>query len=185
MSVEALLSEVEEKRKKTVAMLEAEYSAKKDEVSRKANEQKAYIADSSKREADSLTQRERIRIGGAAKLQSKKMMFDATEKMLENNVAALKEVLADYADSKEYNEMLAKMVKYAKRRLGGNITVWGREKDSAALKKHDVKVGSTYLETMGGFKATNASGTLELDLTFEELLRSREEEARAFMLGKE
>ena len=86
VAAESLLNEVEEKRKKTIDMLEAEYSAKKAEVTNRASEQKAYISDSSKKEAAALAQRERIRITGAAKLQSKKMIFDATEKMLENNV---------------------------------------------------------------------------------------------------
>ena len=48
-AAEALLGEVEEKRKKTIQMLEAEYSAKKDEVAKKAAEQRSYIQDSGKR----------------------------------------------------------------------------------------------------------------------------------------
>jgi V/A-type H+/Na+-transporting ATPase subunit E len=185
VAAESLLGEVEEKRKKTIQMLEAEYSAKKDEVAKRAEEQKSYIQNSSKKEAAALVQREKIRIGGAAKLQSKKIVFDATEKMLENNVAALKQVLADFANSKDYPEMLAKLVKYASKRLGGAITVRSRPADAALLKKLGVKVTASDLDTIGGVKATNSDGTLELDLTFEELLRNREDEARAFILGKE
>ena len=185
MAAESLLKEVEEKRKKTLQMLDEEYSAKKAEVTNRANEQRAYIADSSKKEAASLAQRERIRISGAAKLQSKKMLFDATERMLENNVAALKQSLAEYAASKEYQTLLSKMLSYASKRLGGNIAVKCRASDAAALKKLGAKVASAGLESAGGIKAVNADGTLELDLTFEELLRNREEEARAFILGRE
>jgi V/A-type H+/Na+-transporting ATPase subunit E len=181
---EALLDEVEEKRRKTIQMLEAEYSAKKDEVTKKTSEQLAYISESSRKEAEAAAQRERIRIGGAAKLQSKKMTFDATEKMLENNVSALRQVLSDYAGSKDYPEALSRMVAYAHKRLGGSITVKSRAADAAALKKLGVKSTSSDLETMGGFKAMNADGTLELDLTFEELLRWREDDARALILGK-
>ena len=180
-----MLGEVEEKRKKTIQMLEFEYSAKKDEVAKRTGEQRAYIQDSSKKEAAAATQREKIRIGGAAKLQSKKLIFDSTEKMLEANVAALRQVLAEYASSKDYPDLLSKMVAYANKRLGGSISVVCRPADSAAMKKHGVKVTSADLESMGGFKATNKDGTLELDLTFEDLLRGREEEARALLLGKE
>lgn len=185
MSAESLLKEVEEKRKKTIDMLEAEYSAKKEEVTSRTTEQKTYISNTSKREADSLVQRERIRIGGAAKLQSKKMLFDATEQMLENNIAAIRQYLADIAASKEYHGLLSKMVTYASKRLGGNVSVVCRQSDAAALKKMGVKVASSSLETAGGFKAMNGDGTLELDLTFEELLRNREDDARAFILGRE
>ena len=185
MSAESLLGEVEEKRKKTIQMLENEYSAKKDEVNKKAAEQMSDITEASKKEAAATVQREKTRIGGAAKLQSKKLMFDATERMLENNVSALRQVLADYADSKDYNELLAKMAAYASKRLGGSIGVSSRPQDAAALKKLGVKVTSSDLDSMGGFKAVNNDDTLELDLTFEELLRSREDDARALILGKE
>jgi len=185
VAVDSLLKEVEEKRKMTLQMLETEYSAKKAEVTSRASEQRAYISESSKKEATSLAQRERIRIGGAAKLRSKKMIFDATEKMLESNLADLKQVLADIAQSKDYPELLSRMVSYASRRLGGNIGIKSRPADSAVLKKLGVKVVSSNLESVGGFKATNGDGTLELDLTFEELLRNREEEARGLILGRD
>ena len=185
MAAEALLGEVEEKRKKTIQMLEAEYSAKKDEVAKKAAEQTSYILESSKKQADAASQRERIRIAGAAKLKAKKLVFDATERMLEANVEALKQVLADFAGTKDYQEMLPKMVAYASKRLGGAISVRSRPADAAALKKLGVKVSSSDLTSMGGFKAANHDDTLELDLTFEELLRTREDEARASILGKE
>lgn len=184
-AADALLAEVEEKRKKTIQMLESEYSAKKEEVAKKGAEQRSYIQDSGKKEGAAAVQRETIRIEGGAKLQAKKMLFDATEKMLEANVSALRQVLSDYAESKDYHEMLEKMVSYANRRLGGSISVACRPADAAALKKLGVKVTSSDLNSMGGFKATNKDGTLELDLTFEELLRSHEEDARALILGKE
>lgn len=184
-AAESLLGEVEEKRKKTIQMLESEYSAKKEEVTKKTAEQMAYIQESSRREAAVAAQREKVRISGAAKLQSKKLMFDATEKMLEANVAALRQVLAEYASSKDYPDLLAKMVAYANKRLGGSISVVCRAEDVATMKKHNVRITSSDLESMGGFKATSKDGTLELDLTFEELLRGREEDARALLLGKE
>jgi vacuolar-type H+-ATPase subunit E/Vma4 len=185
VAAEALLGEVEEKRKKTIGMLEAEYSAKKEEVTKRAAEQRSYILESSKKEADALAQRERIRISGAAKLKSKKLIFDATEKMLEANIAALRQTLAEFASSKDYQDMLPNMVAYSSKRLGGEIGIRSRPGDSAALKKLGVRVTSSDLGSIGGFKATNRDDTLELDLTFEELLRSREDGARAAILGKE
>lgn len=185
VAAEALLAEVEEKRQKTIQMLEAEYSAKKEEVEKRAAEQRSYIQESGKREAETAVQREKVRIDGAAKLQAKKMLFDATEKMLESNLSALRQVLADYAESKDYPEMLAEMASYADKRLGGSISVVCRSSDAAALKKAGVRVSSSDLSSIGGFRATSKDGTLELDLTFEELLRSHEEDARASILGKE
>ena len=185
VAAESLLREVEEKRKKTIQMLEEEYSAKSAEVTSRASEQRIYISESSKKEAASLSQRERIRISGAAKLQAKKMVFDATEKMLENNIAALKQALSDLSGSKDYSELLSRMLAYASKRLGGNIGVKCRSADAATIKKLGAKVVSSNLDSAGGFQAISSDGTLELDLTFEELLRNREEEARAFILARE
>jgi V/A-type H+/Na+-transporting ATPase subunit E len=185
MGADALLREVEEKRKKTVEALEAEYATKRDEVKRRADEQLAYIMENAKREAAVVSQREKIRIQGAAKLQAKKIMFDATEKMLESNISALDQSLAELASSPAYTELLTKLARYASKRLGGKISVTCRKADEATLKAAGAKIGSTNLNSMGGFIADSEDGTLELDLTFEELLRGRGDDVRASILGKE
>jgi V/A-type H+/Na+-transporting ATPase subunit E len=185
MGVDALLKEVEDRRKKALEALEAEYSAKREEVKKRTAEQVSYIMESAKREAVVLAQKEVTRIEGAAKLQSKKLLFDATEKLLENNIAALKDSLAELANSPAYSELLGRMVKYASKRLGGKIAVTCRKQDEETLKAAGAKITSTNLNAIGGFRADSEDGTLELDLTFEELLRSREDEVRASILGKE
>jgi V/A-type H+/Na+-transporting ATPase subunit E len=185
MGVDALLKEVEDRRSKALDALEAEYSAKGDEVKKRTAEQVSYLMGSAKKEAVTLAQKEVTRVEGASKLQSKKTLFDATEKLLENNIAALKDALAEYASSPTYPELLARMAKYASKRLGGKIAVTCRKQDEAALKAAGAKIASASLNAIGGFKADSQDGTLELDLTFEEILRSREDEVRASILGKE
>jgi len=185
MGVDALLKEVEDKRKKALADLEADYAAKRDEVRKRTEEQLAYMEGSAKRDASVLAQKETTRVQGASKLQSKKLVFDATEKLLEHNIAALRGALEEYAASAAYPELLGRMAKYATRRLGGKIVVHCRKGDDAPLKSAGAKIGSTGLNSIGGFRAESEDGTLELDLTFEEILRSREDEVRAAILGKE
>jgi vacuolar-type H+-ATPase subunit E/Vma4 len=185
MGVDALLKEVEDRRKKALEALEAEYSDRREEVTKRTAEQVAYTMESAKREAVVLAQKEVTRVEGAAKLQSKKLLFDATEKLLENNIAALKDALAEYSASPAYSDLLAGMAKYASKRLGGNIMVTCRKADEAALKAAGARIASANLNAIGGFKADSEDGTLELDLTFEEILRSREDEVRASILGKE
>ncbi|MGH9919094.1 MAG: V-type ATP synthase subunit E [Nitrososphaerales archaeon] len=185
MGVDALLKEVEDRRNKAVEALEAEYSAKRDEVKKRTAEQVAYVMDSAKTEAVSLSQKEVTKVEGASKLQAKKMLFDATEKLLENNISSLEQAMAEFAASPAYPELLADMVKYASKRLGGKIGVVCRKADETSLKAAGVKVVSASLNSMGGFKAENEDGTLELDLTFEEILRGREDDVRAAVLGKE
>lgn len=185
MGVDALLKEVEDRRNKALQALDAEYTAKREEVKKKTAEQVAYLMESAKTEAVSLSQKEVTKVEGASKLQAKKMLFDSTEKLLENNISSLEEALAEYASSPAYPELLSKMVKYASKRLGGKIVVICRKHDEAGLKAAGAKVVSTNLNAMGGFKAENEDRTLELDLTFEEILRGREDDVRAAVLGKE
>lgn len=185
MASESLLEEVEAKRKKTIESLESEYGAKKQEVLKRAEEQKTYLTQSSNNEAAAASQRESVRITGAAKLQAKKMLFDATETMLENNIASLRRVLGELADSKDYPDLLSRMLAHASKRLGGEPGIICRPADAAVLKRAGARILASNLNAMGGFKAESRDGTLELDLTFEELLRTREEEVRAFILGKE
>jgi len=185
MGVDALLKEVEDRRKKALDALEAEYSAKEDEVKKRTAEQVAYLMDSAKKDAVTLAQKEVTRVEGASKLQAKKMLFDATEKLLENDISSLRQAMAEFALSPAYHDLLASMVKYASKRLSGKIGVVCRKQDEAALKAAGAKVISTNLSAMGGFKAENEDRTLELDLTFEEILRGREDDVRAAVLGKE
>ena len=64
--------------------------------------------------------------------------------------------------------------------------MWSAGRLSAiALKKAGVEVASSNLNSIGGFKAERKDGTLELDLTFEEILRGREEEVRGSILSGE
>ncbi len=185
MGVDALLKEVEDRRNKALEDLDAEYSAKREEVKKRTAEQVAYLMDSAKKEAVTLAQKEVTKVEGASKLQSKKMLFDATEKLLESNIASLEQAMAEFAASPAYPELLGGMVKYASKRLGGKIGVVCRKVDEAALKAAGAKVISANLNSTGGFKAESEDRTLELDLTFEEILRGREDDVRAAILGKE
>lgn len=185
MAAESLLREVEDKRKKALDALDADYAVKAEEVRKRAEQEKLRIQENSKRQALELSQREKIRIDGAAKLQAKKMIFDATEKMLESNLSALRQTLAEWAGTKDYQDLLRKMVKYASKRLGGEIKVICRQADVVVLKNLGVEIAASNLSSMGGFKAEKKDGTLELDLTFEEILRGREDEVRRLIIGGE
>jgi len=182
---ETLLREVEDRRKKALEQLEAEYAAKKAEVLKRTDGERSYVQDSSRKEALALAEKERTRITGATKLHAKKMVFDATEKMLEANVASLQKSMAELAQSKEYADLVARMTRYASKRLGERMGVVCRPADVSIFKKAGVSVVSSNLNSIGGFKGESEDGTLELDLTFEEILRNHEEQARASILGKE
>ncbi len=185
MGAETLLKEVEEKRKTALKQLEDEYAAKMAEVQKRTQDERTHILEAASTEAAALSQREQTRVAGAARLQAKKMGFDATERMLEANISALRQVLGEFADSEEYSQVLPRMVRYASKRLGGNIGVRCRAADVQAIKTAGAVVLSADLPTIGGFKAVSEDGDFELDLTFEEMLRTHEDQVRASIIGKE
>ena len=185
MAAESLLREVEDKRKRTLDQLNSDYTSRINDLKSRAESDKQSIHEDSRKKAQELAQREKIRIEGAAKLQGKKLIFDATEKMLETNLDELRRTLAEWSSSRDYHELLPRMIRYAAKRLGGEIRIICRQDDAAALKKLGVDIESSNLNSIGGFKAEKKDGTLELDLTFEEIIRSREEEIRRSILVAE
>jgi V/A-type H+-transporting ATPase subunit E len=183
LAAEGLLAELEERRKKLLSNLESEYQSKRQQIEKPLQSELTSISETAQARATELSQRERVRIEGAGKLQAKKSLFDATEKMLENNLAALKDAFAKYATTDQYDDLLSRMVKYASKRLGGQIGLICRKNDAEKLSKIGARVISAELNSIGGFKAESNDGSLELDLTFEEILRSHEEDVRAIILG--
>jgi vacuolar-type H+-ATPase subunit E/Vma4 len=51
------------------------------------------------------------------------------------------------------------------------------------LKEMNITTGSS-IQTIGGILAENKTGTMELDLTFEELLRTHDDKIQNFLLEK-
>jgi V/A-type H+/Na+-transporting ATPase subunit E len=185
-AAQSLLKEVEEKRKREEARLESDLLSKQMDIRKKTEEEVSRISNTAKAQAAEQSQRERIRIEGAGKLQAKKLLFDATEKMLENNLDSLKQEFADFARSDQYRNLLPQMVQYASKRLGGDIGVICRPEDADLFKNTgSVQILNTNLNSIGGFKAEKKDGTLELDLTFEEILRNHQDEVRAMIQSPE
>ncbi len=75
------------------------------------------------------------------------------------------------------------MVETSKKKLDNNIIVHCRKEDQTVFNSEDITVGST-IQTLGGIIAENNDGTKELDLTFEELLRTHEDEIKNTILEK-
>src|SRR5207249_8186414 len=75
---------------------------------------------------------------------------------------------------------LETMINTSKKKLGQSIVVHCREEDKTLLKDLGVTAGKS-IKTLGGIIAENKEGTKELDLTFEELLRTHEDQIKSFL----
>jgi V/A-type H+-transporting ATPase subunit E len=132
-------------------------------------------------EAKLKSEREAARIVEAARLQARKILFDAININLDSAFEVIKEQLRSYASSDEYKGALHKVIANAKRNLGPKIKVRCREQDRTPLSELGVTIIET-IQTIGGVIAENENGSKELDLTFEELLRIHEDEVKSSIM---
>ena len=86
----------------------------------------------------------------------------------------------NYTKTPQYRKALETMVNSSKKKLGQNIVVHCREEVKTAQKEIGVTVGNA-IKTLGGIVAENNERTKELDLTFEELLRTNEDQIKSFL----
>ena len=182
MSIDQFVNEIQNRKKNDLASLDKKLSDKKSETNAKKNSAVKELKDNYTNEAKTKAEREGARIVEAGKLEAKKILFDAINKNLDSTFDVIKKELGDYSKKPEYKKVMQKLVDYSKKMLAKELVVHCREEDKSFFKS-GVKVGST-IQTIGGFVAENKKGTMEIDLTFEELLRNNEDEIKNTILEK-
>jgi len=182
VSIDQFVNEIQNRKKNDLASLDKKLSDKKSETNAKKNSAVKELKDNYANEAKTKAEREGARIVEAGKLEAKKILFDAINKNLDSTFGVIKKELDGYSKKPEYNQVLQKLVDYSKKVLAKELVVHCREEDKSFFKS-GVKVGST-IQTIGGFVAENKEGTMEIDLTFEELLRNNEDEIKNTILEK-
>lgn len=184
MSAETFLSEIENRKRRELEALDRELAAKKEALLRDRNARVQELKERYQREAHLKSEREATRIVEAARLQAKRIIFEAMDANLDSAFGVIRQELKNYTKNTQYKKTLEEMINVAKKRLGKDVRVHCREEDRDLLKDIDVTVSNNAIQTLGGIIVENKEGTMELDFTFEELLRTHEEEVRATLLGK-
>ena len=183
MSIETFLLEIENRKKRDLENLNKELDEKRTTIQNQRDTQIKEIQERFANEAKLKSEREFARIIESARLQAKKIIFDAINANMESTFNVIKQEIKNYAKSPEYKKTLETMVNISKKKLDQNITVHFREEDHTVLKERGVTIGS-FIQTLGGIIAENKDGTKELDLTFEELLRTYEDEVKGFLMER-
>ncbi len=181
---EALVREIENRKIKELEALDSELAAKKEELLRDKNARLQEINERYRREAQLRSEREAIKIVEAARLQGRRIIFHATDAYFNSAFNIIREELKNYTKTLQHKKTLEGMIKIAKERFGEGITIHCREEDRKILKDIGATVNKNSIHTLGGLVIENKEGTMELDFTFEELLRTHEEEIRVILLGK-
>ena len=183
MSIETFVLEIENRKRKELENLDRELAEKKDAIQSNKSTSIRELQERYANEAKIKSEREASRIVEGGKLQAKKILFDAINTNLDSTFDVIKQELKNYTKTPQYKKVLETMVKTSKKRLDQKITVHCREEDRTVLKDVSITMGSS-IQTLGGIVAENRNGTKELDLTFEELLRTHEDEIKNTILER-
>ena len=183
MSIETFIQEIETRKRKEIEGLEKDLQESKSRLQTEMNNTLKEIQERFSTEAKVKSEREQARIIEASKLQAKKIMFDAINANMQSAFTVIQQEIENYTKSPQYKKSLETMVNNAKKKLGQNIIVHCREEDKSILKELGVTTSKS-IKTLGGIIAENKEGTRELDLTFEELLRTNEDQVKSFLSEK-
>jgi vacuolar-type H+-ATPase subunit E/Vma4 len=181
MNIENYVAEIEGRKRREVESLDIRLAEEKTAIQIKKDSAIKEIQEYYSNDSRLKSEREAARIVEAARLQAKKIVFDAINLNLDSAFVIIKEKIRSYAQSADYKIALQKMVVNAKKHLGPNINIICREQDRSALTDMGVNVIRT-TQTIGGVIAENENGSKELDMTFEELLRIHEDEVKSSIL---
>ncbi len=178
------IKEIKERKEKKINILDNSLAEKKAKIQSTKESTLIEMEKQYFNEATAKSQREAARIVEAARLKAKKILFDAINANMDSTFDTITKELKSYTQKPEYKITLQRMLNYAKQKLGQNILVYCREDDKIILKgMNNIIVGPT-IQTIGGILAEDKNGTRELDLTFEELLRTHEDEIKNFLLER-
>jgi vacuolar-type H+-ATPase subunit E/Vma4 len=182
MSLESLIDEI---RARAEAELKATDEARKASTAKIATDRDHAIEEitgTAARLTEIDVARERAQRIAGAKLKARKMLYEAREKRLESALRETRDLLSEYTDRPEYPQVLKRMVAVATDELGRQVKVSGRSEDAARLQKAAGKAfDPTPQPILGGLIAESTDGSRRLNLSFDELLRLREDKVREIL----
>ncbi len=184
MSLDRLVAEIEARGKEELAREEARAQAERARHLAEREKRIGQLRHDLEQSAAADAQRERAQRVAAAKLQARKLLYEAREQRMAESLGATRQLLKEFTESDEYKELLKRMLAAAQAQLGKDLKVSGRAEDAPVLKSVAGRAFvATPLEVLGGMVAETADGARRLNLTFDELLRLREDRVRD-LLGR-
>jgi len=182
MSLESLVEEIRRRGQADVRATEDEERSAAAALANERNQRIDALRAENAKATTTEVARERAQRIAAAKLEARKKLYEARERHLSRSVTATRTLLADYAESSDYPAVLKRMFQVASDQLGGKLKVSGREEDAAVLQKLAGKsFDPTPVPILGGLVAETADGHRRLNLSFDELLRLREDRVRELL----
>ncbi len=182
MSLDRLVGEIELRGRRDLEAERGKVEAERQRIEADRNRRIVALRDEFARLATHDATRERTQRIARASLQARKLEYAAREQRMAKLLEQVRGILQEYTSSSDYPALLTALYRYAVRRLGKGIRVCGRVEDAALLKSI---AGKGYLAVptpvLGGLIGETADGARRINLTFDELLRLREDRLRALL----
>jgi vacuolar-type H+-ATPase subunit E/Vma4 len=182
MSLERLVEEIRQSAQRELAEEHARADAQERSISADRDRRTGQVRDEGQRLAETDAHRERAQKLANAKLQARKLVYEARERRTNEQLGQVRELLADVTESEEYPAVLKRMYAVAVDQLGKQLRVMGRKDDASQLRSIAGKnFDDTVVPIVGGLIAETPDGSRRLNLSFDELLRLREDAVRSLL----
>jgi vacuolar-type H+-ATPase subunit E/Vma4 len=182
MSLDRLLQEIQSRADQAMQKEKDRIESEKGKIQQELQHRVRQIREEAERQAQAAAQRERSRIIASARLQAKRLEYEAREAEAREFLDAVRAELGALTRTPEYPKLLKRLYGYATDRLGKELRLQGRAEDAKLLKAlHPSAFDEAPLPVIGGFVASTADGARRLNLTFDELLRLREPRLRGLL----
>lgn len=182
MTLESLVEEIRRRGEAELAAVEADRAARAAALVEERDRKVAEIRGQVARATDTDVARERAQRVAAAKLQARKLLYEARESRLGAAVEETRALLQGLTGLPDYASVLRRMHQAATEALGRSVRVSGRKEDAGLLAK---VAGRSFDPTpqpiLGGLIAETTDGARRLNLSFDELLRLREDQVRELL----
>jgi vacuolar-type H+-ATPase subunit E/Vma4 len=179
MPLDRLAEQIQSQSRKQLADEQARLEAETQRIAADRDARVTKVRDDILRQADVEATRERAQRIAGAKMQAKKLEYEAEERALALSLDSVRQHLAGFTASDDYALLLKRMYQVAVDRFGKDVKITGRAEDAARLKSIAGKgFQATPAPILGGLIAETSDGSRRLVLSFDELLRYREAAVR-------
>ena len=182
MALEDLVEEIRRRGEAELEKIRTTRAATESQLLKEREQKVAEVRSGTTHAAETEAARERAQRIAAAKLKSRKLLYEAREQRLRSAVDETRKLLASFTSSGGYDDVLKGMVDSATRSLGKQVRVSGRTEDASRLSKIAGKAfDPTPQAILGGIIVETVDGARRLNLSFDELLRLREDRVRELL----
>ncbi len=183
MTLEALLQETQARGEAELKEVQSRAQVEIDQLRKETAKEVAEVQTRFAQQGEAESAREKARELASAELKAKRTLFEAQERRIRGALEELRGRLSAYTRTPEYPKLLSGMVDLASSTLGASLRIRARAEDVTLLPAPAQKLvdRKAPLTTLGGIVAETPDGARAMNMTFEELLRLREDRLREIL----